>query len=766
MKRTLTTSFDELLKNRYGDSGRIDLSNTVKVEDLFASYYGKSAVQRNKKESAQPPVVVALSCDDGELIPQSCKGKRYDKDRAERSFSDSEFEEYVVERGALPMGSSLGPSGGTIPTSEVSAFQEYQVDVLHPLKDAIVPSAGPTPNASSFETPLSPGSEDKLPRQPVAAQPTPPVKEASRAQVTDDDFAADIQAILTGQNVLGPLSKKTIEKDKLGVPEAISNQNGLPAPESKNEHAIFDRIAESMQYATAYDLGTIELNNRFSDFDKISDIQEKAAAEKKSKNARLSSEQPSPAATVNSADFIQDLDTIRRGHSAANVPSETSPEISMSVGDRSESPNRDSACRTLALTLPFLSAPEYSRPLYDTGEHAQMGGDLYANRLRVGKSPGVPFSYGQLITMGDLYRSVEEMMAAEVSELTNLKTLIERDTQYYKTNKRNKKLSVDNKEWNDATGKRFLKLAEKNYEHFSPNLLFKDAIANAAHEHGNNKSTWEDHHKKAIEEAQKMFIAPENQNRSFFPEWPLIINAFGDHFLTDAFASGHLINKEVTIAYFKANFYKDGSLKPAAEKFFERVAQLAFGQWWQMTKVRRKFSALETTDYPVCAWGWCLKWRPNIDTEDMFRKLLVEAATQEPDKIGNFAVKALHDRLNKDGIEVFNNAGDKPWTLTGDDFLNPTSLGIIRKAVQQSVDNINDPSINATNLNFGTYFAKVWKYVPQLTEASQKKLVSLTHEYTNPDSVVLSTAAATIITEQVDELIDVLVNEEKKLKPA
>ena len=168
----------------------------------------------------------------------------------------------------------------------------------------------------------------------------------------------------------------------------------------------------------------------------------------------------------------------------------------------------------------------------------------------------------------------------------------------------------------------------------------------------------------------------------------------------------------------------------------------------------------------MCAWGWCVRWHPNINSEDRFQKLLIQAAVQEPIKVANLAVKALHDRLNEEGLEVVNNAGDGPWKLTGDEFLNNSvSLSIIQKAVQQSVDNINGPTILASNVNLEELFERVWKFVPRPTPASKVKLMNLVKEYTNPNSVVLSTAAAKIISDQVNSLIKELLKE-KKLKPA
>src|SRR5262249_21647622 len=148
------------------------------------------------------------------------------------------------------------------------------------------------------------------------------------------------------------------------------------------------------------------------------------------------------------------------------------------------------------------------------------------------------------------------------------------------------------------TGGRYLKLAENNYEHFSP--IAVTGLGKGRGTKGDNKSAWERHHQWAIEEAQK---AQLGQNASVFLEYPLVINAFGDHFLTDAFASGHLINKEAMIDRFTSNFLKKGELTAAAKKFFLMVALKAF-----RGDVAKKFSVLETANYPVCAFGWCFMW--------------------------------------------------------------------------------------------------------------------------------------------------------------
>ena len=80
--------------------------------------------------------------------------------------------------------------------------------------------------------------------------------------------------------------------------------------------------------------------------------------------------------------------------------------------------------------------------------------------------------------MGDLYASADADDATRApAELTRLKALIDRSTAYYRAARATKSLDVSHDEWDKATGDRYLKLAEDNYEHFAPNTLFTDAVA-------------------------------------------------------------------------------------------------------------------------------------------------------------------------------------------------------------------------------------------------------------------------------------------------
>ena len=741
-KAKSTFSYGELVKNFYGVASPNTMFDLNQFEGLIAQYYGRSDLEG--KQQSKPPAspALALSFDNGEILFQPASLSQYREYIVQSLADELAFEEYVVNGDNLSMSSSMKLDEIVLPMEEPRVEQEYLLDVLQPIKEtpaspAVQVETAPPPAANTTPTSEKPRQSQPSAEQPLQAAPV----ETSKA--TEADFMEDLQSILTGQKVFDPVSKKTVDKDKVGTSQSGQTQNNgseRPIPEAKNEQAIFDRIAQSMQYANTFDLGSVELENRFADFDKINELQENTR-KKRSADANESRGQASAAAAkpsasdakppVDTADFLQDLDAIKKIQAPQQEASGEAPSLAYPTSQDYDG--------------------DYSRSMFDTGEHVMTAGDLYTDRLHI---QGVPFSYGQIIAMADLYESVDQMISADPKELQTLKSLIVRTTNYYLGNKNNKALDVSNKEWEAATHKRFLKLAEDNYEHFSPELFFN---ANMPRSHGDYRSTWESYHRRAIEETQRLFLDPRNANVSIFPEWPLIINAFGDHFLTDAFASGHMFNKEEMIELFKANFLRGGDLKPEAKTFLGKVAALAF-----QGEVKAKFSKLETTE----SYGWWIfSFHPDINSTSRFQSVLEEALKQRPDAVANLAVKALHDRLNKLGLEVTNKAGDPAWMATGDTFMNAKTLVIARKAVRRSADNIADGSIMASNLDFDWYFQKVWQHVPVLSSASDKLVKELMQEYSNPKSDILVKAAAEIIKNQVDAMIGKF-KDEKKLRDA
>ena len=663
-------------------------------------------------------------------------------------------------RPAVPTAQSLSADDGEVlaPAGKAPAMPEYVVASPPQLAPLEPPAAPPRPETPAAPEPPPAFERAALPEAPALKENQPEVADATAGTLSESELLADMQRILSGQASWDPATQRVTN-----APPRRTESEDAPAPPAAlpmaSEHAFFDQLAASMEYANAYDLGTVELQQqKFDDFDRMATLQEKVKAMPAS-SAAFSMPPPRAAAArtarpadppVGSADFIRDLDAIAVAHS---VPLEYGAAEDPK-GRWSDLPGWNTACSPTTRSLSDDEDP-HSQALYDTGEHVLAAGNLYPDALRVGAAPGVLFSYGQIVALaGDLVSAPETLMSMPAADLMKLKSLIERSTKYYEGKKTDKRLDVSNSEWDDATNGQYLVLADKNDDHFAPqNLPLPFTPTNP---HANHKAAWEFFHKSAIEEAQRYYLANPSGN---FPEQALIRNAFADHFLTDAFSAGHLFNKEMVMSEFRRNFYLGTALNPGGERFFERMAKKAF-----VGEVAQKFSALETVDYPVCVWGLCLKWHPNINSADRFASLLKAAATQQPEKISNLVVKALHDDLNKRGYMVRNAAG-KSWHLKGDGHMTAETKAIMQTAVRQSADNITDPAIRASGTNFADHFAKVWKYTPQPTADSVKDIVRLVNEYTITASDRLVDAAAEILKSNVNTLIKELLDQ-KKLKKA
>ncbi len=638
--------------------------------------------------------------------------------------------------------------------------------------ERLTPSVPPWPAASApaasppAEPPVAPQAAAASPPPPAAAgapAPSPtPASMSTGGGVDEHELAADMKAILSGLSVYDPASGRTVPRGEVGGPSldppprnptpADPPDRRATAPDpsatpASNPHAIFDAIAQSMQYANAYDLGTVDLDDRLDDFDRLSDLDEhdtggdRPRAHHRDRRRDGDGDADDRSARgldphVGPGDVLNDIDAIRAGAEA---------RVADGLRTAAEGISRGLAADTCLVSATQFAAAAHEpleQPMYDTGEHALAAADIYAAPLLIGASPGVSVRYAQIVTMADLYESVDQMMAASAAELSGLKVLIERDTAHYRDGSAT---SVGNDEWERATGGRYLDLAERNYTHFAPDVLFNDAIAGAGTRHSNHREAWEAHHRLALTEARGGPADP--------PAHAMIVNAFGDHFLTDAFAAGHLINKDAVANYFKHNFLSGGDLTPPASAFFDRVAQRAF-----VGAVREKFSRLETTA------AHYLVFHPNIDSPSRFATLLKEACKQQPDRVANMAIKAIHDHLNSGGIEVVNDAGDGPWRLTGDGHLTAQTMAIMKRAVQASVDNVRDPALRVAD--DATCFGRVWRFTPKLTAASRPTVVALVQDLTNPASTRLSDAAADLITREVDQLIHVLVDQQHQLRPA
>jgi hypothetical protein len=386
------------------------------------------------------------------------------------------------------------------------------------------------------------------------------------------------------------------------------------------------------------------------------------------------------------------------------------------------------------------SAPTMSIQRYEAGEHAKLGareGET-EKTVRVTSREGtvVSMTYGEMISMGDLFESPEQMHTVTEKELTTILGLVRRE--------RDQGIgSVSEKEWDDATGGRYLKLAAKNEAHFAP---LPDAVGFNAGGEG-NRNQWYIYHLRALGLAQRKQV-----------DEAFAVNAFGDHFLTDAFSAGHLVNKGLIMmnAQNKAN-------KGGLASFEKKVAKgvLATSKGAELYKYEANPGAFSS-------------WAPMSD--ESLAAVIDRIRFWEGETFWSNFAKAVHDRLNKDiavggtgtkkGIEVTNKKGP-PWRLPGDKHLSesPETIKIAREAVAQSQKNITD-SIGKAAIDYPGLANAVWDYVPVPTEEGKKQIESVKAKLLDPNHDEAVDAWVAIITDPANfDLLVAKLNDKGLLKP-
>jgi hypothetical protein len=337
---------------------------------------------------------------------------------------------------------------------------------------------------------------------------------------------------------------------------------------------------------------------------------------------------------------------------------------------------------------------------YEAGEHALFGGEPGTQRSY--SVNGVSLTYGEMIAMGDFFESPRQMQEAPAAVLTELKKAIDDDIA--------KPGSVNTERWEQATaglpkGQHYTDMASKNAAHFAPASGPRQPGAPTDH-----RAMWRMLHFQAL----NLALAGKTDEA-------METNAFADHFLTDAFSAGHLINKADTMAKAKA------SMKAAGTPGVHIVNRSVFTDN-VATGILAK--APELQNYQIRVKDSALFWWNNMNPESLTEIIYgssQEAETQE----GFFSlfVRLAHDSLNQDihkdtsgaivgGVEVQNGRGDH-WMLSGDETLalSPETLRIGRDAVAQSQRNIISAMAHRGSgaLDYEGLSALVWEYVPHPT---------------------------------------------------
>ena len=431
--------------------------------------------------------------------------------------------------------------------------------------------------------------------------------------------------------------------------------------------------------------------------------------------------------------------------------------------------------RALAVARALVPARWLAR--YEAGEHAQFGGEeiAYVN--------GVAIPKGNLIAMSDFYRDPEAMAKAPKEELEKLNALIERDKQA--------RMGVpgavapSNQEIEDATkgrpeGERYMDLNKANVGHFAPP---KDPAAAA--ESGkaglDHKSLWEKYHKTALDQAHEAAKVEEGGappapggntppggnppapshpapaagvtppspppplEKGKVPQKAIVTNMFGAHYLTDAFSAGHLINKgEVMDQAQKAwskietegTFFKENS-------FTKTVAQQVLAHPWAQAHLADK-------QLKLIVW--------DDITPQRFSELLFKFSEKKPEVFYNIFARIVHDELDKKGVEVENNKGQR-WKLSGDETLNKESLEIGKQAVAESEKNLEEAAKTPGELGYQEFFKKVWDFVPRPTKTGEEFIEKVRRQFTDASDPATVSAVVELSVKEIGIAVEELTKE-------
>jgi hypothetical protein len=283
---------------------------------------------------------------------------------------------------------------------------------------------------------------------------------------------------------------------------------------------------------------------------------------------------------------------------------------------RYEAPeHQDFGDRGIVELADFLKTKEGTEFARKLGNPASLK-DLPSDAFLKGKTfrvKGVELTVGDIIAMaGDFYPSPTDLMNADPEELKEIRAAMkdEREGRLKggKANERYQELTLKYIRLGKRAGANtFIGMAKVNAPHFTPT----------------NRAAWKDLHKQALKAGR---AAGKDQARL---DAALLIDTFGGHFLTDAFASGHLFDKK---------------------------------------KLEQEISA------------WLAK-NPVAPTNPEMISYYAIIGGNMPQVI----LKNIHDRLNAEGVEVSNRRGIT-WKTFGDDHLKDAaeSLRIGALAVFES----------------------------------------------------------------------------------
>ncbi len=374
-KRKLFHNYDDLLNGYYGFNKKTKMSGSASfdngeliVQQLRA--YGQSVEMEYVVESSVP------NESEEEYVVQFSTAE------------DNVDEEYVVQASLSNIDFSA-PNSLSYHLSETNinslsdhalninhdeSDRGYQTSILNPFSDTSSISQSSdtympqsvntyntdTYNSISMDTTSQFGQDNNTNRfgaNNIPANPSPGSN--PQASAKEDELISDLQAILSGQKVYDSNAGRTVDRNQVGTQQSIEKEadKTKPSAPAENPHAIFDRIKENMQYANAYNLGTIPLNTnqlekRFNDLESVNQVEKKVVTQtKKSVSQSVPDQQPGIQTEFNPTEFLHDLEAIQKGSQTTPPAPVTTTASQLTVETNSPNyPERPTSIRPYTLS--------------------------------------------------------------------------------------------------------------------------------------------------------------------------------------------------------------------------------------------------------------------------------------------------------------------------------------------------------------------------------------------------------------------------------
>jgi hypothetical protein len=392
-----------------------------------------------------------------------------------------------------------------------------------------------------------------------------------------------------------------------------------------------------------------------------------------------------------------------------------------------------------SLVSSWRSAPAAAVQRYDAYEHATqgdrtpgsgtatVGADHLPGGTRIG---GVQLTSGEINALADLYGSPDDLYNANPAEVARVAALVRRQQA--------DPHSVQESDWDQATGGRYNRLNLANRGHFGPHNPDLINPAGGSASVADNRGQFLRFYSETIVDAQRAFMHIGLPDPVHTEEWldrATIAAGFAEHYIMDAFSAGHLFNKDDFVAVAQSNLDR----MPAGRRsqLFDTVA----GGVLSHSDASQLLGQYEPAEFQW--WGPIPLGHPNFDHQAAFKGLLEGLYN---DSVGRQAfqsalVKVVHDELStrhaengQIGVPVENDHRS-PWVLSGDKTLatSPDTQAEVAAAITQFRQNIEPYRHGLVASQGATPGAElVTAFFPRPTADSARMISQLIQSVTDP----------------------------------